>query len=484
MNANKEKGSRLVKLVDGKIILERPMEFLKCYSPCGRYEYDIIELKYGFFIINLSYDPSPPGKDNHWRYIKAFCHVDFGRIDLNVFGDKDDTFDWDALHVLNFNLISYRNVFYNQLLQKQFELPSWITSYSDFNTETGLADLKIVHNVLIKIVNGRVYYILLVDGIEHWLTSIELNHSTPLLYENGVDEYGDKLVVGNAELYPTVLNQYLLYKDFCYSIVDKNGMEIIGGILSHIIAYNDFFYVFMGKWNNYLVYDLYGNLLFDSSSFNPLGENNRTCYRYEIRLQENQTFIVEYKNLFYLFDDRGKCLNNIGYCCLRDFSCGMAFFIKEDKRGYVKYTKARGLEEFIVNSNMVQDSCKLDFKDGYIDIDGIIYNVNFEKVEEYPLPGLEMRYKRLSEVASESCLYYNGEKIDIGLKDVFVKKDLGNGFFLGSYIQKGQFDVNGNIVFLEKEDKFPIVYEQNAPKKNYYYTRQILTDKLKYRRMP
>ena len=107
----------------------RILNLLGVPSWCCRYEYEEEDLGYGYLKIGVDFDPSRPGKDNHWEYKSLLFHKKKGVVDVTLFGVSKDDFDFNKLRFLKFGLIAYEKRFYNVSLKFLFELPDWVDQF-------------------------------------------------------------------------------------------------------------------------------------------------------------------------------------------------------------------------------------------------------------------------------------------------------------------------------------------------------------------
>lgn len=91
-----------------------------------------------------------------------------------------------------------------------FELPDWVDQFSDFDDETKIAEISKLHELLVRIVNGKLYYILDITGIKVSSDCFQnLLHNTPFLTKKGYDIVGNKCYLGKYSAYPINAGQYL-----------------------------------------------------------------------------------------------------------------------------------------------------------------------------------------------------------------------------------------------------------------------------------
>ena len=86
----------------------RILNLLGVPSWCCRYEYEEEDLGYGYLKIGVDFDPSRPGKDNHWEYKSLLFHKKKGVVDVTLFGVSKDDFDFNKLRFLKFGCIFRR----------------------------------------------------------------------------------------------------------------------------------------------------------------------------------------------------------------------------------------------------------------------------------------------------------------------------------------------------------------------------------------
>ena len=78
----------------------------------------------------------------------------------------------------------------------------WI-NFSDFDDETKIAEISKLHELLVRIVNGKLYYILDITGIKVSSDCFQnLLHNTPFLTKKGYDIVGNKCYLGKYSAYP------------------------------------------------------------------------------------------------------------------------------------------------------------------------------------------------------------------------------------------------------------------------------------------
>lgn len=449
------------------------------------HESRVTSLGHGFWILSVSYDSSRVGKDQQLVTTEVLFHRERGKYEQRV--AEDDAHILWGYRFLNCGLISCGNVFYDSIsFKKVFELPAWIGWHEDFDENTKLAEFKIKNSVLIKLVKGKVHYIVDVTGtsFHDWPTFKEMRHDTPFLYPKGIDDNGVKVVPWEDCFFPTISNQYVVGwkhivleqdfgddRDLCV-VMNRLGEKICGCqhfdiresggrryLDRYLRAYNEFFYVFASA--TYFVYNIYGDLIF-----------NGKCYN--LKLQDNLTFIVQfdYYGPSFLYNHRGECITPEGYTCLKDFHYERAFFVKDGKWGLLQYIFNDKVVELYVDGDNTYIECDYQNEnpivgtDGpYIEWRGVFYNMDLKEIEKKPCP--EIAYG--GDYGVGYGIYINGERVEMD-DDIWVMKSLGNGFFLGEYDQIGHFDTTGKIVDLTEKKKLPIVYPENAPQ--YYETYQ------------
>lgn len=72
-------------------------------------------------------------------------------------------------------------------------------------------------------------------------------------------------------------------------------------------------------------------------------------------------------------------------------------------------------------------------------------------------------------------MYYDGKRVDLGI-NLYIDKNLGNGFYTALYYRHGTFNTKGNILTLDQVS-FPIVNKENAPKD--LFSRTAIDENLK-----
>lgn len=570
------------------LIMERSriLNLLSIPSWCCRYEYEEEDLGYGYFRIGVDYDPSRPGKDNHWEYKSLLVHKEKGVVDVTLFGVSKDDFDFNKLRFLKFGLIAYENRFYDVSLNFLFKLPDWVERFSDFDDETKIAEAYKSRKLLVRIVDGKLYYILDVTGIKISLGWFQdLLHNIPFLTKRGYDIAGNKCYLGEYNAYPINVGQFLSIivdekektsfggggRKIRNCIVDCLGNEICGGRV--LYRYNNYFYLFLDYWDDYdsnvnfgsrlkmvnRIYNIYGDLIFDQVNFlekfgygelNYIEEQDKRMFslkpsiRYKspilVELQDNGLFVVKtdgassnlkskvnwYKSvseydkeegifrikkeliqsyeqredfedyLYFIFNHKGDCIYRKRYIYLDRFSYNMAYFVKivndERKWGFLKYIDGKFIELYLkgkedypieMDNAFPVEREPLRFENGKVCIDNIYYDLNLQKLScDYPCLEHKIKYfdvysKYLQKVVMEqdSFLCYNGKRVDLGL-DLYIDKNLGNGFYTALYSQKGTFDTEGNILTLDQVS-FPIVNKENAPKN--IFSRVAIDENLK-----
>lgn len=266
--SEKEKGFVFIK--KGEVILSTYRH---------RYEYEIKEHKYGYCSIALYYDSSAPGKDNDWVYESLLVHKEKGVIDIQSMIEGYDVNDGSHLNFLNCEIISFGNNFYDADLNFLFKLSDKIHPFTDFDEDTGLAKFFKYYQLLIKIVNGKLYCIVDVTDVDFTNLYKENScHNTPYIDKQGKDIGGTQVYLGNYVACPTNYGQYLSYdknsiwRTLC--VTDELGEKICGnGIL---LDFNNYFYLFKDELRtekSFLpeytkkVYNIYGDVLFDEKVF-------------------------------------------------------------------------------------------------------------------------------------------------------------------------------------------------------------------------
>lgn len=564
----------------------RILNLLGVPSWCCRYEYEEEDLGYGYLKIGVDFDPSRPGKDNHWEYKSLLFHKKKGVVDVTLFGVSKDDFDFNKLRFLKFGLIAYEKRFYNVSLKFLFELPDWVDQFSDFDDETKIAEISKLHELLVRIVNGKLYYILDITGIKVSSDCFQnLLHNTPFLTKKGYDIVGNKCYLGKYSAYPINAGQYLsvvvnekektsLGKELQKArvcIVDCLGNEICGGEV--LYRYNNYFYLFLDYWDDCddsvnwkirfkmvnRIYNIYGDLIFDQVKFleevgfgelNYIARQDDRMFSLEpnanykspilVELQDNGLFVVKtgrlssnfkskvnwYKStseydkeeglfidkkeliksyerredsedyLYFIFNHKGDCIYRERYIYLDRFSYNMAYFVKivndERKWGFLKYIDGKFIELYLkgkedypieMNNDFPVKREPLRFENGKVCIDNIYYDLNLQKLScDYPCLEHKIKYydvynKYLKSVVMEqdSFLYYDGKRVDLGI-NLYIDKNLGNGFYTALYYRHGTFNTKGNILTLDQVS-FPIVNKENAPKD--LFSRTAIDENLK-----
>lgn len=564
----------------------RILNLLGVPSWCRRYEYEEEDLGYGYLKIGVDFDPSRPGKDNHWEYKSLLFHKKKGVVDVTLFGVSKDDFDFNKLRFLKFGLIAYEKRFYNVSLKFLFELPDWVDQFSDFDDETKIAEISKLHELLVRIVNGKLYYILDITGIKVSSDCFQnLLHNTPFLTKKGYDIVGNKCYLGKYSAYPINAGQYLsvvvnekektsLGKELQKArvcIVDCLGNEICGGEV--LYRYNNYFYLFLDYWDDCddsvnweirfkmvnRIYNIYGDLIFDQVKFleevgfgelNYIARQDDRMFSLEpnanykspilVELQDNGLFVVKtgrlssnfkskvnwYKStseydkeeglfidkkeliksyerredsedyLYFIFNHKGDCIYRERYIYLDRFSYNMAYFVKivndERKWGFLKYIDGKFIELYLkgkedypieMNNDFPVKREPLRFENGKVCIDNIYYDLNLQKLScDYPCLEHKIKYydvynKYLKSVVMEqdSFLYYDGKRVDLGI-NLYIDKNLGNGFYTALYYRHGTFNTKGNILTLDQVS-FPIVNKENAPKD--LFSRTAIDENLK-----
>lgn len=536
--------------------------------------------------IGVDFDPSRPGKDNHWEYKSLLFHKKKGVVDVTLFGVSKDDFDFNKLRFLKFGLIAYEKRFYNVSLKFLFELPDWVDQFSDFDDETKIAEISKLHELLVRIVNGKLYYILDITGIKVSSDCFQnLLHNTPFLTKKGYDIAGNKCYLGKYSAYPINAGQYLsvvvnekektsLGKELQKArvcIVDCLGNEICGGEV--LYRYNNYFYLFLDYWDDCddsvnweirfkmvnRIYNIYGDLIFDQVKFleevgfgelNYIARQDDRMFSLEpnanykspilVELQDNGLFVVKtgrlssnfkskvnwYKStseydkeeglfidkkeliksyerredsedyLYFIFNHKGDCIYRERYIYLDRFSYNMAYFVKivndERKWGFLKYIDGKFIELYLkgkedypieMNNDFPVKREPLRFENGKVCIDNIYYDLNLQKLScDYPCLEHKIKYydvynKYLKSVVMEqdSFLYYDGKRVDLGI-NLYIDKNLGNGFYTALYYRHGTFNTKGNILTLDQVS-FPIVNKENAPKD--LFSRTAIDENLK-----
>lgn len=473
-----------------------------------RYEYEIIEHKYGYCSIVLYYDPSAPGKDNDWIFESRLVHKEKGVIDIQSMIEGYDVNDGTHLKFLNCGIISYKNNFYDVDFKFLFRLPNMIRPFSDFDPNIGIAEFFRYYQLLIKIVNGELYCIVDVTGVDFTNLNEENDcHNTPYLDKQGKDMGGTQVYLGDYAAYPTNYGQYLSYdknsiwKTLC--ITDELGEKICGNGM--ILDFNNYFYLFKDEVRipkSFLpeytkkVYSIYGDILFDEKTiFEDLEYENLI----DIKIQNNRMFwvvsqsskITNREFVYRLFNHKGVCLYTGLYSFVENFSCNMAFFRKlkgnECLYGFLKYRDSKIYEIYMDEQIQFSEPFTSPiFKNGFVYISGAYYDLELNKVGKrnseltYTSRTEESSYRNNGLKSTNSYIYYQGEKINLGI-DVCIEKEISSGLFLAQYAACGQFDTKGNILF-EPKMKFPFVNKKVDMEKlnDVYLSRYFLKKNLKY----
>lgn len=200
--------------------------------------------------------------------------------------------------------------------------------------------------------------------------------------------------------------------------------------------------------------------------------------------------------LYFIFNHKGDCIYRERYIYLDRFSYNMAYFVKivndERKWGFLKYIDGKFIELYLkgkedypieMNNDFPVKREPLRFENGKVCIDNIYYDLNLQKLScDYPCLEHKIKYydvynKYLKSVVMEqdSFLYYDGKRVDLGI-NLYIDKNLGNGFYTALYYRHGTFNTKGNILTLDQVS-FPIVNKENAPKD--LFSRTAIDENLK-----
>ena len=393
----------------------RILNLLGVPSWCCRYEYEEEDLGYGYLKIGVDFDPSRPGKDNHWEYKSLLFHKKKGVVDVTLFGVSKDDFDFNKLRFLKFGLIAYEKRFYNVSLKFLFELPDWVDQFSDFDDETKIAEISKLHELLVRIVNGKLYYILDITGIKVSSDCFQNSlHNTPFLTKKGYDIAGNKCYLGKYSAYPINAGQYLsvvvnekektsLGKELQKTrvcIVDCLGNEICGGEV--LYRYNNYFYLFLDYWDDCddsvnweirfnmvnRIYNIYGDLIFDQVKFleevgfgelNYIARQDDRMFSLEpnanykspilVELQDNGLFVVKTGRLSSNFKSKVNW-----YKSTSEYDKEEGLFI--DKKELIKsYERREDSEDYLYFIFNHKGDCI--YRERYIYLDRFSYNMAY-----------------------------------------------------------------------------------------------------------
>ena len=244
------------------------------------------------------------------------------------------------------------------------------------------------------------------------------------------------------------------------------------------------------------VYSIYGDILFDEKTFFEDLEYENLI---DIKIQNNRMFwvvsqsskITNREFVYRLFNHKGVCLYTGLYSFVENFSCNMAFFRKlkgnECLYGFLKYRDSKIYEIYMDEQIQFSEPFTSPiFKNGFVYISGAYYDLELNKVGKrnseltYTSRIEESSYRNNGLKSTNSYIYYQGEKINLGI-DVCIEKEISSGLFLAQYAACGQFDTKGNILF-EPKMKFPFVNKKVDMEKlnDVYLSRYFLKKNLKY----